>query len=222
MSNKQILRQLYDEVHCCRCCPDVEASIVPRQLDERAASSKVALMAQAPSKSGVRKSGRHWIGEDGKLRRPGGVILDKHLRGIGYTVNPDDDALKRPYTTNVLHCWTGRARKGSKRDRRPARDELLACKRWWRKELELVRPRVLILLGKPAAESFSAMTGEKVNFSALLDRQGETIVIGEVELKRFTLPHPTAPYRRQKNDGTIELKSDIYEAVFRAVASALR
>ena len=43
---------------------------------------------------------------------------------------------------------------------------------------------------------------------------------GEVELKRLTLPHPTAPYRRQKNDGTIELKSGIYEAVFRGVATA--
>ena len=222
MSREQILRQLYDDVHCCRCCPNVIPSIVPRQADQRAVSSDIVLMAQAPSKSGVRKSGRHWIGEDGKLRRPGGVILDKHLRGIGYTVEPDGNLLKIPYTTNVLHCWTGRTQEGSKRDRRPARDELLACKRWWRKELELVRPGVLILLGKPAAESFSAMIGEKVSFSALLDRQGETIVIGEVELKRFTLPHPTAPYRRQKNDGTIESKSDLYEAVFRGVASALR
>jgi len=46
--------------------------------------------------------------------------------------------------------------------------------------------------------------------------------VGEVELKRFTLPHPTAPYRRQKNDGSVEAKSDIYEAVFQGVASALR
>ena len=222
MSREQILRQLYNDIHCCRCCPDVEASIVPRQLDKRAVSSKVALMAQAPSKSGVRKSGRHWIGEDGELRRPGGVFLDKHLRSIGYTVNPDDDALKRPYTTNVLHCWTGRDHEGSKRDRPPTRDELLACGRWWRKELELVRPRVFIFLGKPAAESFSAITGEKVNFSDLLDRQGETIVIGKVELKRFALPHPTAPYRRQDNDDSFESKSDIYEAVFRAVATVLR
>jgi len=220
MRKEQILHRLYDDVHSCRCCPGVEPSVVPRQPDERAVSSKVVLMAQAPSESGVRKSGRHWIGEDGKLRRPGGVFLDKHLRSIGYTVNPDDDRLKRLYTTNVLHCWTGRSHEGSKRDRPPARDELLACRRWWCKELELVRPRVLILLGKPAAESFSAMTGQKLSFSSLLDLQGETIAVGDFELKRFTLPHPTAPYRRQKNDGSTESRSDIYEAVFQAVATA--
>ena len=78
----------------------------------------------------------------------------------------------------------------------------------------------MILLGKSAAESFSAMTGQKLSFSELLGRQGESIAVGDLELKRFTLPHPTAPYRRQKNDGSTESRSDIYEAVFRAVATA--
>lgn len=158
-------------------------------------------MAQAPSEEGVRKSGIHWIGEDGRLRRPGGTFLDKYLRMIGYSVNPGDPEYQRPYTTNVLHCWTGR--KG-KRDRKPSQEELSNCMNWWLGEFKIIKPKVILLLGKPAAESFSSVCGESLSFAELLIRQRKVVTLGEITLRRFTVPHPTAPYGG---------KSEIYKQV---------
>ncbi|SNB44935.1 uracil-DNA glycosylase, family 4 [Geobacter sp. DSM 9736] len=166
---------------------------------------------QAPSENGIRKSGTHWIGEDGQLRRPGGFFLDKYLKRVGYSVNPEIKIFARPYTTNVLHCWTGR--RNGRRDRQPTAAELQNCKPWWHKEIEFIRPRVVILLGKPAAESFSAVCGDDRPFKDLIVAQGEWMQFGDTSIKRYVLPHPTAPYPE---------KSAIYSTVFKLVSVDLK
>ena len=69
---------LYSSIHACRKCPRVVPSPVCRQIIPVAARSRIVLMAQAPSEGGVRKSGVHWAGEHGQLRRPGGTFLERH------------------------------------------------------------------------------------------------------------------------------------------------
>lgn len=193
MTHEQEFTRLYDDIHHCRKCAGVTPSIVPRRCCEEACRSALVLMAQAPSEGGVRKSGVHWIGADGRLRPPGGPFLDKYLRRIGYSIAPDATGYARPYTTNVVHCWPGH--KGV-RDRTPTREELLNCQRWWRRELELVGPRVIILLGQLAAEAFDAVSGtcSGRSFGELLACQGESVILGQLCLKRYVVPHPTAPY----------------------------
>lgn len=161
--------QLYKGIFTCRKCPSTISSLVERKVHEMACRSSIVLIAQAPSEKGVRKSGIHWTGEDGRLRRPGGVFLDKYLQQIGYSIDPEAIGFSRPYTTNVVHCWTGRNRK---RDRQPTGAELQNCKPWWHMEIELIKPRVIILLGKPAAESFSRSCEYNRSFKELLTSQG--------------------------------------------------
>ena len=209
MSYSQGLEQLYKDIYSCRKCRDVIFGLVPRHLNKVACRSDIVLMAQAPSENGVRKSGIHWVGEDGRLRRPGGVFLDKYLRQLGYSVDPEVSIFARPYTTNVLHCWTGR---NGKRDRIPTDDELQNCKPWWYREIELVGPRVIILLGKPAAECFSAICGDHRSFKELLASQGECMAFGNAFVRRYVVPHPTAPYVG---------KSAIYQTVTEFVAEIL-
>jgi uracil-DNA glycosylase len=131
MNKADELRKLYQEIFKCRDCPKVFESEVERQVLENTLNSKIVLMAQAPSKDGVRKSGVHWIKKDCTLTK-GGIFLDKQLPLIGYSVNPHNNTTPRPYTTNVLHCWTGRDRSG-KRDRTPEPMELSNCSKWWQK-----------------------------------------------------------------------------------------
>ena len=210
MTSFQEFEQLYKDIYSCRKCYNTISSLVHRKLNEIACCFDIVLMAQAPSENGVRKSGIHWVGEDGRLRRPGGVFLDKYLKQLGHSVDPETKIFERPYTTNVLHCWTGR---NGKRDRQPTNTELKNCKPWWHKEIELVKPRVIILLGKPAAESFSAVCGDKRSFKELLSNQGEEMKFGETYVKRYVVPHPTAPYVG---------KSTIYASVTDLVAEALK
>lgn len=206
----QELEQLYKAIYSCRKCPKTISSLVERRVSESACRSDIVLMAQAPSEQGVRKSGIHWVGEDGQLRRPGGVFLDKYLKQVGYSVDPKVKEFARPYTTNVLHCWTGRS---GLRDRQPTYTELQNCKPWWYREIELVNPRVIILLGRPAAESFSAFCGDNRPFRELLSAQGESMVFGVACVKRYALPHPTAPYVG---------RSALYRSVFDLVLEALK
>lgn len=212
MASDRDFEQLYEGIHGCRRCLTVVWSIVPRRLDQVACKSGIVLMAQAPSEDGVRKSGIHWVGEDIRLRRPGGTFLDKYLKQLGYSVDPEVDGYARPYTTNVLHCWTGRSRTG-KRDRKPTQTELQKCMPWWCRELELVMPRVIILMGQPAAESFDSICGVHRSFKDLLSNQGERMEFSGLAIKRYVVPHPTAPYPG---------KSTIYQEVIDAVRIALK
>lgn len=210
MVSDREFEQLYENIHICRECLDVVPSIVPRRLNKATCGSGIVLMAQAPSDGGVRKSGLHWVGVNGRLRRPGGTFLDKYLRQLGYSVDPKAAGYARPYTTNVLHCWTGR---NGKRDRKPTHNELQNCKPWWLRELDLVMPRVIILLGQPAAESFEALCGGHRSFNELLSSQGERMEFGRLSVMRYVLPHPTAPYVD---------KSMIYQEITESVGATLK
>jgi len=72
---------------------------------------------------------------------------------------------------------------------------------------------VIILLGKPAAETFSAICGDNRSFRELLGGQGERMQFGDAYVKRYVVPHPTAPYVG---------KSAIYSSVFDHVAEDLK
>ena len=204
------LNEIYQGIFLCRQCERVVESLLPRKLIPEAFTANLTLMAQAPSEGGIRMSGIHWVGGDGKLRRPGGTFLDKYLQAVGYSVGPMQNSLPRPYTTNVLHCWTGRS---GVRDRRPSKEELRNCKQWWVKELQVIQPRVLVLLGKPASEAFAMVCGIEARFAELLRRQGQTMTFGKLTLQRFVLPHPTAPYPD---------KSGLYGDVFGKINRLLR
>lgn len=209
MGRAEDLAELYERIHVCRACPRTAPSLRAREIVPQACEARLALMAQAPSEGGVRKSGIHWVGADRKVRRPGGTFLDKYLKTVGYSVDPADARHPRPYTTNVLHCWTGRS---GKRDRRPSTEELRRCKHWWVAELGIVRPTALVLLGKPAAEAFAAVCDAPAAFAAMLDQQGEVLTLGDLSVHRFVLPQPTAPYPG---------RSGLYADVFRRIGELL-
>ena len=169
-------------------------------------------MAQAPGEVGVRISGVHWKKENDTLTR-GGSFLDKHLALIKYSVNLNNE-FPRPYTTNVIQCWTGRSTNGNrKRDRYPIMTELTFCSNWWKKELEIIHPKIMVLLGAPAIECFAQVIGKEWKLAEMLKHQGEEIIVGEKEFKVFFLPHPTSSYK-EKDVPKPRKKSQIYHDVF--------
>jgi uracil-DNA glycosylase family 4 len=212
------LMKLYQEIFQCRDCQTTMFhSKVPRRVLENTLNSKIVLMAQAPGACGVRISGVHWNKEDGSLTK-GGSFLDHQLTLINYSVNLGNTEPLRPYTTNIIQCWTGRVG-NKKRDRTPTKNELNICKKWWRKEIEIIKPIVMVLLGKPATECFAKVIDKEWIFTEMLKRQGESIAIGDVKLKIFFLPHPTAPYKEVIDP--YRTKSQIYHEAFQQVMKNL-
>ena len=221
MNKAEKLRKLYQEIFQCRLCqPNVFASKVPRRVLENTLNSQIVLMAQAPGKTGVRVSGVHWNKKDATLTK-GGSFLDKQLALIRYSVNINNKATPRPYTTNVLQCWTGRD-KNRKRDITPESEELGYCERWWRKEIEIIKPNIIVLLGKPAIECFAQVIGENLIFSEMLQdkHQGKSITIGDIELKLFFLTHPTASYR-ESNVPNPRNQTQLYRERFQQIKEIL-
>lgn len=182
------LRSLFDDIYACRECR-VVPSIVRRTVLP-SWTSDLVLMAQAPSEHGVRVSGVHWLDAHGNLRPPGGTYLDSYLRRIGFSIDPQETTLPRPYTTNVLHCWPGR---GGKRDRSPRAGELRNCSKWWKTELQLLRPKAIVLLGGPAAEAFARACNAISDFPSMLRTRAlqRHLTASQSTTSRFrTLPHP--------------------------------
>jgi uracil-DNA glycosylase family 4 len=217
MDKADELGKLYHEIfQCSYCQTKVFPSRVPRRVLENTLNSEIMLMAQAPGESGVRISGVHWNRKDGTLTKGGG-FLDKQLALIKYSVNLHSDSILRPYTTNVLQCWTGRAK--GKRDRLPESKELSNCAKWWRKELEIIQPKIMVLLGSPATEYFAKLINKHWVFAEMLKRQGENIIIGDIDIKIFFLPHPTAPYKEVNEP--YRKQKQIYQEIFQQIKKNL-
>jgi len=176
------LINLYNEIYDCDLCPKVvrdKKKEVPRKADPEKILSKIALIAQAPSKTGVRLSGIHWVCGNGSLLPGSGTFLENYLNTIGISV-VSSKSYKKPYTTNALHCWTGPTKKG---DRKPSDDELINCKQWWLKELRIVNPNIIILLRKQPRRAFDIVTDYGIQKMINQGMQGEEFHIKRIWVK---------------------------------------
>lgn len=75
---------------------------------------------------------------------PAGQLLDNMLQAIG--LRRGDNA----YITNIVKC---RAVDGNGRDRPPSPDEVTACMPYLQRQIALIRPAIIVALGKTAALS---------------------------------------------------------------------
>jgi uracil-DNA glycosylase family 4 len=100
---------------------------------------RIAIIGQAPGAVEL-TTGQPFSGRSG-------AILRRWLAeaGIG------EDAL--PYRTAITKCFPGKAISGVG-DRRPSSAEAALCAPWLDAELELLRPRILVLLGTMAIDRF--------------------------------------------------------------------
>src|SRR3972149_2130929 len=104
-----------------------------------------------PSLACTRRSGRARGAVELRANAPfsgrSGVPLRAWLAEAGL------DAGELPYRTSITKCFPGKAASGAG-DRRPSPAEIALCTPWLERELELVRPRVIVLLGQLAIERY--------------------------------------------------------------------
>jgi uracil-DNA glycosylase len=66
----------------------------------------------------------------------------------------DEQAVRsRVYMTAVCRCFPGKQPRGG--DRVPDRNEVAACAHWWQAEIAIVRPRLILGVGKLAIAQFT-------------------------------------------------------------------
>jgi uracil-DNA glycosylase family 4 len=170
-SRDREVTRLHRDIRACTRCAD--AGYIPRAFPIVAgrASDRIMIVGQAPGAveltTGLPFSGR------------AGAELRRWLARAGI----DEDHL--PYRSAITKCYPGKATSGAG-DRKPSPAEIANCAPWLVREIALVRPAVLVLLGQLAIERFWGKV-------ALADAVGKSRRDGDRVL--IPLPHPSGASR---------------------------
>jgi uracil-DNA glycosylase family 4 len=137
------LARLHRRIAACTLC--VDAGFLPAAAPVLSGFSdnRIMLIGQAP---GVVEQVRRlpFQGRSGK-------ILMRWLEAAGFP--SEADARCSIYMTSITKCFPGKAANGGG-DRRPSRAEVSLCRSHLDRQIDLIRPQVLILVGGLAHERF--------------------------------------------------------------------
>lgn len=168
---RQCLSEHRAQLSACRRC-ELHADIVP--IQSLAASPRVMIVGQAPGKVEA-EGGMPFAGRAGRT-------LFRWLAEAGVD---EELARKRIYIAAVTRCYPGASPSG-RGDRVPSREEQRACAGWLETELAIIRPKVIIPIGRLALARFlpaaplDELIGKQHVASGLI---GRPLVI--------PLPHPS-------------------------------
>jgi uracil-DNA glycosylase len=171
-------------LRACDRCPAMHKPVVVG----RPVAGRVILVGQAPGD------------KEPKLGRPfawtAGKTLFKWLHGaLGWT---EDEVRDRIYFAAVCRCFPGKRPEGG--DRVPAPEEIGQCSAWLRAEFELLRPSLVLPVGKLAITQFlpPAPLQDVIGRSFAIEYAGR-------RLDCIPLPHPSgaSPWHRMEPGKTL-------------------
>ena len=160
------LTSLYTEIHGCRVCPNVRPPEAVRRADAVTLETDTFVISQAPAEAYVRRSGVNFFDLKGRLGSTG-KNLERFLNLFGRTVYPYQeirlsaghvvprarDGYLPVYNTDAAQCFPGKKASG---DRAPSGREISNCvgQGYVAQELQLIRPKLLLLMGDKSRRSF--------------------------------------------------------------------
>ena len=147
--------------------------MIPPVVTGQPVASRVLLVGQAPGP------------KEGEMGRPfawtAGKTLFRWFAGIGLQ---EQDFRKRVYMAAVCRCFPGKNPKGG--DRVPSEREIQNCSGWLDAEIALLRPKLIIPVGKLAIAQFMEVGRlvDVIGHEFELDENGDLIDV-------IPLPHPS-------------------------------
>lgn len=165
----------------CRRCPLMESAPVVPEFSPDWRAGGVLLVGQAP---GIREPGNRRL-----FAWTAGTTLFKWIEGA--TGVSETQFRARVYMAATCRCFPGKARGGGG-DRAPSRQEMANCAPWLERELELLRPGLILAIGKLAISRFAPVD----KLDAVIGRvlPCEITLPGSTEVLRLDvlpLPHPS-------------------------------
>ena len=131
--------------------------------------SKILLVGQAPGD------------KEPVLGRPFAWTAGKQLFKWFASIGVDEETFRsRVYMAAVCRCFPGKNPKGG--DRVPSETEIAACRPWLEQELEILRPRLIIPVGRLAIEQLLGPGDLKELIGKCHRRDGRDLI---------PLPHPS-------------------------------
>ena len=165
------LARLHARIRACTKCVDAGYLARAQPIVAGSIRDRIAIIGQAPGEVEL-TTGKPFSGR-------AGAELRRWLAEAGI----DEDHL--PYRTAITKCFPGKSRTGSG-DRRPSPPEIAVCAPWLEKELALLKPRIILLVGGLAIERFWGKVRLESAVGSVRLRDGVTYV---------PLPHPSGASR---------------------------
>lgn len=131
------LEELAAEAARCTAC-DLYRDATQTVFGEGPRDARLVLMGEVPGDE-EDLAGHPFVG-------PVGKVLDRTLADVG--IDRSD-----VYLTNAVKHFKFERRGKVRIHKKPNAAEALACRRWWERELEVLRPEVLGLLGATAGQA---------------------------------------------------------------------
>ena len=157
------------ELAACRRCDDMSGPVVIGA----AAMSPIIQVGQAPGR------------REGEFGRPFAWTAGKTLFGWYAQLGVSEDVFReRVYMAAVCRCFPGRNPKGG--DRVPSPDEIAKCATWLDAEIDLLRPQLLIPVGRLAIARFLKFK----RLTEVVGRQHRILRAG-LDVDIVPLPHPS-------------------------------
>jgi len=153
----------------CRLCPDM----IPPVIIGQPVQSEILLVGQAPGdREGIIGHPFGWTA---------GKTLFQWFESIGVK---EANFREQVYMSAVCRCFPGKNPKGG--DRVPNKKEIATCSQWITKEIELLRPKLIIPVGKLAISQYLLV-------DKLVDVIGQRFEkeVNGIELELLPLPHPS-------------------------------
>src|SRR3989440_9577918 len=136
------LAALHERMRACRLCQEHGYIPVAQPLVGGRATDRIMVIGQAPGHRSVAK-GRSFSG-------PAGLILQKWLEQAGF---PPGYLHEHTYLSSLTRCDPGKNPR-SNGDRKPSPAEMALCRPYLDAELRIVRPKVVLLVGSMAIDTF--------------------------------------------------------------------
>ncbi len=165
----RLIREHQSALRACRLC----AQMARPPIVGSAVASKVLLVGQAPGD------------KEPALGRPFAWTAGKQLFKWFLPLGVDEATFRaRVYIAAVCRCFPGKNPKGG--DRVPSPEEVENCKPWLERELELLRPLLIIPVGRVAIEQFMPAR-------PLVEQIGKVhqVARGKLRIDVIPLPHPS-------------------------------
>jgi uracil-DNA glycosylase len=228
---KRQLATLYVRIHGCHICPEMDNEKALRRKDAVSLRTDTFVISQALAETQLRKSGVNFFNVEGE---PGdtGENLERFLNQFDRTVYPCrevnlpsgatipkcKDGFLPVYNTEITQCYPGKNQSG-KGDRKPKAREIGNCigQGFIKEEIELIRPKLLLLMGAMSREAFykyflgrfcANNLGEDIA-SIVRDGRLPTIEVSGLELSVLPIQHASGAnpsfWRMLRNQSLIRI-----------------
>jgi uracil-DNA glycosylase family 4 len=222
--NSELLRVLNDEIVSCRKCPRLveyrERVAREKRLAYRDwtywgkpvpgfgdASAQLLIVGLAPGAHGSNRTGRMFTGDRS------GVFLYQALHDAGFANQPT--AVNRDDGLRLKNVYIAAAARCAPPENKPLPSEILNCREYLERDIDILRPRAVLALGKIGWDVFLGILKHRGTIAARVGYRfahGAEVDLPEAGARLFGVYHPS-----QQNTQTGLLTPAMYAKVLRRI-----